>query len=84
MGRECGIFARATRWRLAGAFGRGESVIEFGSDPPVSEVEWTFVRGETPGPSVDLDRSAVQLPCDEPGETLLWNSAPGLSEMQVR
>ena len=28
---------RATRWRPAGAFGRGESAIEFGSREPVSE-----------------------------------------------
>ena len=37
--------ARAMSWRFEGAFGRGESGIEFGSDPPVSEVEWRFVRG---------------------------------------
>ena len=40
-----GALSSATSWRPAGAFGRGESGIEFGSDPPVSEVEWKFVRG---------------------------------------
>ena len=28
---------RVKSWRPAGAFGRGESAIEFGRDPPVSE-----------------------------------------------
>ena len=28
---------RATRWRPTGAFGHGESAIELGRDPPVSE-----------------------------------------------
>ena len=55
------VFARATSWRPAGSFGRGDSGIEFGSDPPVSEVEWKFIRSEAPGQSVDLDRSAEQL-----------------------
>ena len=75
-GEGCGVFARAMSWRSAGAFARGDSGIEFFRDPTASEVEWKFVRGETPGQSVDLDRSSAQLE--------LWSSAPGLSEMQVQ
>ena len=40
----CCVFARAMSWRPAGAFGRGESAIEFGRDPPVSESRELVVR----------------------------------------
>ena len=35
---------RATSWRPTGSFGRGESAIEFGRDPPVSESRELVVR----------------------------------------
>ena len=37
-GRERCVFARAMSWSVAGAFGGGDSGIEFGSREPVSWV----------------------------------------------
>ena len=79
--------ARAMSWRVVGAFGRGDSGIEFGGRVPVSESGRGCVRGaEMPRSSerescrlVDLDRSGATCTSTKPGPPHKLHTRPSRS-----